>query len=95
MYSPDFMLFKLLHAQYVQLAEEVLACAVIATVPGAYLVDSIPVLKILPVWVPGVRGWRREAAERKAQALHFINKPFESVKTNMVWRIPKCPRFHH
>lgn len=54
-----------------------------AAVPGAFLVDVIPLLKYVPKWFPGA-GWKRKAEEWNALRTIFLQKPFEEVKARMV-----------
>lgn len=47
---------------YVHVAERGLQSLAGAVVPGAFLVDSIPILKYVPEWVPGERTDNWDAA---------------------------------
>ncbi|KAG5351472.1 hypothetical protein C0989_006351 [Termitomyces sp. Mn162] len=54
-----------------------------AAVPGAFLVDSIPILKHVPDWMP-FAGFKRKAKHWRKQALNMINMPYEAAKRNIV-----------
>ncbi|KAG5732706.1 O-methylsterigmatocystin oxidoreductase [Termitomyces sp. T112] len=53
-----------------------------AAVPGAFLVDSIPILKHVPDWMP-FAGFKRKAKHWRKQALNMINMPYEAAKRNI------------
>ena len=40
---------------YIKLAEEAVGAAAELSIPGAFLVDIIPILKYVPEWFPGAR----------------------------------------
>ena len=50
---------------YISIAEVALNGAVEAGVPGAFLVDLVPILKYVPSWFPGA-GFQRKAALEKS-----------------------------
>ncbi|KAJ6570092.1 cytochrome P450 [Mycena vulgaris] len=50
-----------------------------AVMPGRFLVDSIPILKYVPAWVPGA-GFKRQAAEWKKIIHEMVDLPFEAAK---------------
>ena len=54
-----------------------------ASEPGAFLVDSIPILKYVPSWIPGA-GFRREAASMRRDLEELYDVPYEFVKHEMV-----------
>ncbi|KAL1717388.1 cytochrome P450 [Schizophyllum commune] len=49
---------------------------------GSYLVNSIPILKYVPEWVPGAM-FKRQAREWKAHARYMVDTPFAEVKNNL------------
>ncbi|KAF9470940.1 putative monooxygenase [Pholiota conissans] len=53
------------------------------TTPGRYLVDIIPALRYLPVWMPGA-GFLKEAEEMRQQLTDAANKPYEWCKANLM-----------
>ncbi|KAK6985223.1 cytochrome P450, partial [Favolaschia claudopus] len=54
----------------------------VATVPGAFLADTIPILRYWPRWLPG--GGFHYRAERMSQQVHgSVNTAFEYVKREM------------
>jgi hypothetical protein len=55
----------------------------IAVVPGAFLVDAIPILKYVPEWIP-FAGFQRKAREWRKLARAQLEIPFEAAKREMV-----------
>ncbi|KAL4079445.1 cytochrome P450 [Scleroderma citrinum] len=53
-----------------------------ATAPGAFLVDSVPILKYIPEWVPGA-GFKRTAREWKAIIDELLDRPYQFVKNQI------------
>lgn len=68
---------------YVSAVRQVVDSIAIAAVPGAFLVDAIPVLKHVPDWMP-FAGFKRKAKEWKKIALMAADMPFEATKQNIV-----------
>jgi len=66
--------------RYVSVAEEALFAMAIAARPGAFLVDMLPFLKLVPSWLPGA-GFKRKAAAWKKTTYEMRDAPFEAVKT--------------
>ncbi|KAL4069080.1 cytochrome P450 [Scleroderma citrinum] len=66
----------------INLAEEAISIFVKASSPGAYLVDSIPILKYVPEWMPGA-GFQRQARKWKAVIDELIDVPYDFVKSQM------------
>ncbi|TFK25339.1 cytochrome P450 [Coprinopsis marcescibilis] len=64
---------------YVRVAEAAVHTLLAAAVPGAYLVDAIPLLKYIPAWVPGA-GFRTEAKEWRVLANKMVEDPYRAVK---------------
>ncbi|KAH9947304.1 cytochrome P450 [Amylocystis lapponica] len=54
----------------------------LATAPGAFLVDIIPLLRHVPNWVPGT-GWKKMAAAWAKTVDEMCDLPFNFVKTQM------------
>ncbi|KAJ3512407.1 hypothetical protein NLJ89_g3545 [Agrocybe chaxingu] len=63
---------------YVEIAEKGVHPLLEAGVPGAFLVDSLPVLKYVPEWFPGA-SFKRKAKEWKRLAQDMFNRPFEAM----------------
>ncbi|KDQ53882.1 hypothetical protein JAAARDRAFT_415303 [Jaapia argillacea MUCL 33604] len=61
------------------ISEAAVQSASIAAVPGAFLVDFIPILKYVPAWFPGA-GFKRKAEEWRRLKDMFVNEPFDTVK---------------
>ncbi|KAG6908815.1 hypothetical protein DXG01_003168 [Tephrocybe rancida] len=55
---------------------------VAAAVPGAFLVDSLPLLKYVPDWVP-LADFKRKAKRWRKVALDMLNMPYEAAKRNI------------
>ena len=68
---------------YISIAEEALNGIVEAAVPGAFLVDLLPILKYVPSWFPGA-GFQKKAAHWKELQELMREKPFHHVKDQLV-----------
>jgi hypothetical protein len=68
---------------YINTAETAFHGLVVASMPGAFLVDSIPALKYVPAWMPGA-GFKRKAKAWGAAASRMINVPYSEVKRKIV-----------
>ncbi|KAL4079442.1 cytochrome P450 [Scleroderma citrinum] len=66
----------------VDLSERVASIFSKATAPGAFLVDSIPILKYVPEWVPGA-GFKRKAREWRVVIDEQLDRPYQFVKNQM------------
>lgn len=66
------------------LAEVAVAKLTAAFAPGAFFVDSMPILRYLPAWVPGAAGFHRAAAEGKALTDELMELPYERTKAELV-----------
>ncbi|KAI0260510.1 cytochrome P450 [Gloeopeniophorella convolvens] len=64
----------------VDLAEVVNAQFSRAATPGAFLVDVLPLLRLVPDWVPGT-GWKRQAREWAVNVQKMVNIPYSYAKT--------------
>ncbi|KAG6836101.1 hypothetical protein H0H93_011374 [Arthromyces matolae] len=54
----------------------------LATVPGKYLVDTLPILRHIPSWFPGAT-FKRNAKEWAAILLEMVERPHSLVKREM------------
>jgi len=54
-----------------------------ATVPGTFLVDTFPMLKYVPEWMPGA-GFKKIAREWRALQETVVNRPYNMVQEQMV-----------
>ncbi|EEB92238.1 hypothetical protein MPER_09282, partial [Moniliophthora perniciosa FA553] len=64
---------------WVSLAEAAIKPLIDALVPGAFLVDSIPLLRYVPSWMPGA-GFKRKAMQWKELNSRLVNYPFVAGK---------------
>ncbi|KAG6860518.1 hypothetical protein C0995_010298 [Termitomyces sp. Mi166 len=67
---------------FVALADTVSDQFSLATVPGKYLVDTLPFLRYVPSWIPGA-GFKRDAKEWGALLLEMVERPHNVVKREM------------
>ncbi|KAJ7352357.1 cytochrome P450 [Mycena albidolilacea] len=51
-------------------------------IPGRFLVNTIPILRYVPSWVPGA-GFKRQAAQWKKEMEEHVDQPFQAAKRNM------------
>ena len=68
---------------YILNAEEALNGLAEAGIPGAFLVDLIPILKHVPDWFPGA-GFKRKAARWRRANAEVAERPFQFVAKQMV-----------
>ncbi|KZP29761.1 cytochrome P450 [Athelia psychrophila] len=67
---------------YIRTAEASFLCVSQATLPGAFLVDMLPILKHVPSWMPGA-GFQRKAKEWKKLTDAVYQEPFTAVKQDL------------
>jgi cytochrome P450 len=67
---------------YIHTAEEANRSVTEAGVPGAFLVDSFPILKYVPEWVPGA-GFKKKAKEWKELATAMLDAPFKAAMSRI------------
>ncbi|KAF7978447.1 hypothetical protein HWV62_638 [Athelia sp. TMB] len=67
---------------YVHTAEAAFASVSEAMIPGAFLVDVLPILKYVPSWMPGA-GFKRKAEGWKKLADAVFDAPFAAMKQAM------------
>ena len=68
---------------YINISEEANRATIEASRPGAFLVNSFPILKYVPEWVPGA-GFQRKAREWKAMNQNMLNMPFTAAMSRIV-----------
>ena len=68
---------------YIKTAEKALHPLVVAGVPGTFLVDTIPLLKHVPAWMPGA-GFQRKAREWRKLARNMVELPYQAAKMRIV-----------
>jgi hypothetical protein len=68
---------------YISIAKEAIEGIAEAGVPGAFLVDLLPVLKYVPSWFPGA-GFKRKAARWRASIREMLERPYRRVKRELV-----------
>ncbi|KZP19033.1 cytochrome P450 [Athelia psychrophila] len=67
---------------FLSTAQKGLASIAVATMPGAFLVNTFPILRYVPAWVPGA-GFQVKAKEWKEISMELLNAPFAAVKKSM------------
>jgi hypothetical protein len=68
---------------FLKLAEEAIEAVAELFIPGAFLVDVIPILKYVPEWFPDTRFQSKAAVIRKHSAT-MRNAPFAATEKLMV-----------
>lgn len=68
---------------FIEVAERAIEGSLIASMPGAFLVNLFPVLKYVPEWFPGA-GFQKKARVWKNYGIKMIESPFSATKRNMV-----------
>ncbi|KAF8507777.1 cytochrome P450 [Gautieria morchelliformis] len=64
---------------YIETAEKAMSHLGTAAIPGAFLVDVLPLLKYVPEWFPGA-GFRKTARQWREDITKMNVVPFEAVK---------------
>ncbi|KAF5315445.1 hypothetical protein D9619_007174 [Psilocybe cf. subviscida] len=67
---------------FVKIAEEAIERLSLAVVPGAALVNAMPIMKHLPSWFPGA-GFQKVASDTKIWTTQMKEEPFKHAKKNM------------
>ncbi|RXW15358.1 hypothetical protein EST38_g10494 [Candolleomyces aberdarensis] len=67
---------------YLETSEAGVLPLVVAGVPGAFLVDSIPLLKYVPAWFPGA-SFQRKAREWRKLSRTMIEMPYAEAKKDI------------
>ena len=68
---------------YIEFAEKAIGAIGEVAVPGAFLVDIIPILKYVPEWFPGAK-FQRTAAVLRKHAGKMRNTTFAATEKLMV-----------
>ena len=68
---------------YIATAENAIQPLFIAAIPGTFLVDTFPLLKYVPDWVP-FAGFKRKAKEWRKLAVAMIENPYKAGKEKIV-----------
>ena len=68
---------------YIKVAEEAMGTVAELLIPGAFLIDIIPILKYVPEWFPGAK-FQSKAAIMRKHAANVCNTTFEATKELMV-----------
>ena len=69
---------------YIKIAEEAIGSISELLIPGAFLVDIIPILKYVPEWFPGAK-FQSKAAVMRKHAEIMRNTPFAATEELMVY----------
>ncbi|KAF9457678.1 cytochrome P450 [Collybia nuda] len=67
---------------YIKNADDALKPLVIAGIPGTFLVDAFPILRIAPDWMP-FADFKRKAKEWRMLARRMVDTPFNAAKRNI------------
>lgn len=68
---------------YLEIAEKAMETFSLAFLPGKYLVETLPILRHLPSFLPGA-GFKREAAEWYPLVQRMLNVPWEAAMAALV-----------
>ena len=68
---------------YIKLAEGAVQGVLIAGVPGRFLVDTIPILKHVPAWMPGA-SFQQKAREWYRMTRMMVEIPYADAKQRIV-----------
>ena len=68
---------------YIKIAEDALRVGSALLIPGAFLVDIIPILKYVPEWFPGAK-FQSKAAMMRKHAARIRNATFAATEDLMV-----------
>ena len=68
---------------YIKIAEEAVAAGAELLIPGAFLVDIIPILKYVPGWFPGAK-FQRKAAVMRERLERIRNTTFAATEDLIV-----------
>lgn len=71
---------------YVSLAEEATNIFGKITIPGQYLVESIPLLRHVPSWLPGAR-FKRDALQWSEVVSASRDAPYDAAMDALVCRL--------
>jgi hypothetical protein len=79
---------------FVNLAEDAISRLSLAVLPGAALVNAVPILQYLPWWFPGA-GFHKVASESKQMTTKMQEVPLKRVQKNIVCdHLPAKRRLH-
>lgn len=68
---------------YIEHAERAIKPLVIAGVPGTFLVDTFPILKRVPDWIPGA-SFKHKAKAWRELSQAMVEVPFDAAKRKIV-----------
>lgn len=68
---------------YLWIVQRAVKALSLAAVPGAFLVDTFPILKYIPEWMPGA-SFQTKGRLWKSYTMEMLEKPFEATKKMMV-----------
>ena len=69
---------------FVNVVDKAIANFALATSPGTFLMDIIPILRYLPKWFPGLRRYWELVATWRRETFRMVDEPYEYVKRQMV-----------
>ncbi|KZP22134.1 cytochrome P450 [Athelia psychrophila] len=68
---------------FIESADKGITTVTLVLLPGAFLVNMVPILKQLPSWFPGA-GFKRKAKEWKQYADTTLEAPFKALKEKII-----------
>ncbi|KAK7687641.1 hypothetical protein QCA50_008856 [Cerrena zonata] len=71
-----------MHDEYIQIAEEALSALSQVQVPGKFWVESLPILRYVPNWLPGAY-FKKWALKYGPIIDEMVDKPFDAVMQNI------------
>ena len=68
----------------VHIADRALSNFALSTAPGAFMVDRVPMLQLLPKWFPGMRGYWTIVNSWSRDSLLLVEEPYEFARQQCV-----------
>ena len=68
---------------YIANAEQAVHTVFSASLPGKYLVDTLPILKYMPTWMPGA-GFQRTAKQFRSLLRTVLEVPYAAARRKLV-----------
>ena len=65
---------------YIKMVEEAMVAIAELLIPGAFLVDIIPILKYVPEWFPGAKFQRKAAISKMWEPIYVFIMEYKQTK---------------